>query len=178
MRADAYAGPFGIKVKSEPVRTTVCHCTFCQHVTGSAFVADALFTKDAVSIQGTFSTYDHRSDESGYLITLQFCPRCGTTFGMTFERFPDVQGIMIGTLDDPNWPRIDKHQFTRSAFRWMQFPPAVPRFECHPNPARKPNHSGSLPTAGGLHPEASCPSGKGWSGYHPKDRTTSSSRTP
>jgi hypothetical protein len=108
-------------------------------VTGSAFVADALFAKEAVSIQGTFSTYDHQSDESGYLITIQFCPRCGTTFGMTFERFPDVQGIMIGTLDDPNWPQIEKHQFTRSAFRWMLFPPSVALFEGHPTPARKPN---------------------------------------
>ena len=127
------------QVEGEPVRTTLCHCTFCQHVTGSAFVADALFPKEAVSIEGTFSTYDHESDQSGYLITIQFCPRCGTTFGMTFERFPDVQGIMIGTLDDPNWPGIDKHQFTRSAFRWMQFPPEVPLFEDHPNPARKPD---------------------------------------
>jgi hypothetical protein len=124
-------------IRGEPLRGTVCHCTFCQRLTGSAFVAEAIIPKENVTIHGTFQTYEHQSDESGYLVTTQFCPTCGVTFGMTFERFPDVQAIMFGTLDDPNWPKVQKHIFTRSALRWMQYPPGVETFEAHSMPARK-----------------------------------------
>src|SRR4051812_10223139 len=93
-------GSIRYQVKGEPVRTTVCHCTFCQHVTGSAFVADALFTKEAVSIQGTFSTYNHESDESGYLITLQFCPHCGSAPALPRQRRSTPGKQLGGTASD------------------------------------------------------------------------------
>jgi hypothetical protein len=39
-------------------------------------------------------TYDHRSDSSHKRVTLHFCGRCATTLCLSFERFPEVVGVM------------------------------------------------------------------------------------
>jgi hypothetical protein len=46
---------------------------------------------------------------------LNFCPTCGTTVAITFERWPEVCAISRGTFDDPNWVHVDAHIWARSA---------------------------------------------------------------
>ncbi len=54
------------KTTGDPVRTTVCHCTFCQRHTGSAYLVAPIFKRDAVEFSGIATqAYDHRSDGSG-----------------------------------------------------------------------------------------------------------------
>jgi hypothetical protein len=36
---------------------------------------------------------------------------------------------MVGTLDDPNWVKLDRHIWTRSAQHWMVYPENMNRFE-------------------------------------------------
>jgi hypothetical protein len=116
----------------EPRSPVVCHCTFCQRLTGSAFLIETVFLKEKVAFQGRpFKVYEHRSDDHGRMLYVQFCPECGTSFGMTFERFPLVQAIFAGTYDDPNWFKIERHIFIRSSVHWMVFPPEVNCFERH-----------------------------------------------
>ena len=89
-------------VEGAPLRTFACHCTFCQRVTGSSFLAESLFPTAAVRFNdGERRQYAHRSDGSGQQVFVHFCPTCGTTVGLTFERWPEIQGITRGCLDDP-----------------------------------------------------------------------------
>ena len=81
-------GALRYRASGPPMRTTVCHCAFCQRVTGSAFGLWATYSKQEVAISGQFSTYEHRSDESGRWIKMEFCPRCGTIMVATFELSP------------------------------------------------------------------------------------------
>jgi hypothetical protein len=37
--------------------------------------------------------------------------------------------IMVGTFDDPNWVKLDRHIWTRSAQQWMVYPQNMNRFE-------------------------------------------------
>src|SRR5215471_6850840 len=120
----------------DPLRTTVCHCTFCQKLTGSAFLVEPIFKRDAVAFSGgAIRTYDHRSDSSGKRVTVSFCGRCATTLCLSFERFPDFLGVCAGTFDDPNWfergPATCRHIFTRSAQRGVVLPAGVPTFLEH-----------------------------------------------
>src|SRR5215831_18948106 len=41
-------GEVRYKALSEPVRVTICHCTFCQRITGSAFLVEPVFRKEDV----------------------------------------------------------------------------------------------------------------------------------
>jgi hypothetical protein len=115
-----------------PERTTICHCTFCQRLTGSAFLVEPVFSTSQVQIErGSAATYDHRSAAHGRTLHVHFCPKCGTHLSLLFERFPGFQGICGGTYDDPHWFKPDRHIFTETAAPWMVFAPGAPCFAQH-----------------------------------------------
>ena len=110
-------------VRGEPVRTSVCHCAYCQHRTGTAFAVLPVFRAEAVALlRGETASYRHRSDESGRWLDTEFCPRCGTTVAIRVERSPGVVVIAGGTFDDPRWFRVDRHIWTRSKLPWVALP--------------------------------------------------------
>jgi hypothetical protein len=122
--------------EGEPERVTVCHCTWCQRRTGSAFGIEAVFRDENVTVTGeTLRTYRHLSDESGRWLDQQFCARCGTNIGFTLEAVPGIRTIAAGTFDDPGWLRADRqpfrHVFVRSARDWSEIPEDVEQYEEH-----------------------------------------------
>jgi hypothetical protein len=129
-------GAIRYRVFGEPVRVTVCHCTFCQKLTGSAFLVEPIFRKNDVTLSGiTPRRYDHRSDTSHKRVTANFCGHCGTTVYLDLERFPEVLGFCGGTFDDPNWfdrgPGKCRHIFTRSAQEGVFLPANIDTFSEH-----------------------------------------------
>jgi hypothetical protein len=123
-------GAVRYRVKGEPVRTNVCHCTFCQRRTGSAFGIGIFFKEEDIEFeQGELKTYEHHSDESHRWLRLGFCPNCGTTVTWTVEILPGARSIAGGTFDDRDWYKIERHIWTRSAHPWVVIPPGVKVFE-------------------------------------------------
>ena len=121
-------GDLRYRVRGAPERTTVCHCTFCQRVSGSAFaIWSAFLERNFEMSSGSPAVYEHRSDESGRWIRLEFCPRCGTKVASTFERDLGKRAVSAGTFDDPRWLRVDRHVWTRSALSWVLVPEGVER---------------------------------------------------
>ncbi len=122
-------GAVRYRVTGAPVRTGVCHCTFCQRRTGSAFGIVVYFRQDDVEItRGVLKSYAHRSDESDRWLRMEFCPECGTTVTWTLELLPGGRGIAGGTFDDPGWLKIERHSWTRSAHPWVKIPAGVESF--------------------------------------------------
>lgn len=109
-------GSVRFEARGEPLRTLVCHCKFCQRVTGSSSYAEAMYPMDAVSLSGIApSSYAHRSEGSAKQVHVHFCPRCGSTVSLTFERWPEFCGISRGAFDDPNSVSVSSHIWTESA---------------------------------------------------------------
>lgn len=109
-------GDVRFAIDSNPIRTFACHCSFCQKVTGSSFYVESIFDKKSVTFNdGAYKSYEHVSDTSGKKVYVHFCPNCGTTIGLSFERWPDVQGISRSCLDDPNLVDINSHIWIKSA---------------------------------------------------------------
>jgi hypothetical protein len=109
--------------------TMACHCTFCQKRLGSAFATFAYFDeKDIEFTKGELKDYEHRSDESGRWIRLQFCPGCGTTITHTAEARPGLRTLAAGTFDDLGWITIQRHIWVRSKRPWVSIPPDVAVF--------------------------------------------------
>jgi hypothetical protein len=118
------------KANAPPLRTFACHCTFCQKLTGSSYYAESLFARDAVEFnEGELKQFEHTSDVSGKKVYVHFCPGCGTTIGLTFERWPDVRAISRGCYDDPNAVEITSHIWTRSAQTGVALPSGIDCFE-------------------------------------------------
>jgi hypothetical protein len=133
-------GAVRYRAEGAPVRTSACHCTFCQRRTGGAFGIGVYFREQDVEIVcGGLKTYEHRSDENNRWLRMQFCPNCGTTVCFTVEALPGVCAIAGGTFDDPKWFRIERHSWLRSAHSWMVPPHGVATFqESSLPPPKKP----------------------------------------
>lgn len=123
-------GAHRYRVKGDPMRVSVCHCTFCQRRTGSTCGIGVFFAEENIELRGDEpAIYEHTSDESNLKIRLHFCRRCGTTVSAKLERFPSGRVIFGGKFDDPNWFGIERHIWTRSAQHWMVLPQNVECFE-------------------------------------------------
>jgi hypothetical protein len=133
-----------------PTRTFVCHCKFCQRVTGSSFYAESIFPMEAVRFnEGELRQYEHRSENSKKKVFIHFCPSCGTTLGLTFERWPDVRAISRGCYDNPNAVEITSHIWTESAQTGVVLPAEVDCFaqaraSLDGQPAQASRHSSPL----------------------------------
>lgn len=88
-----------------------------------------MYSDNEVEVDGAMLSYDHRSDESGRWIRLNFCGRCGCTVTSTFEKGPGEIAILAGTLDDASRIKVDRHVWTRSRHDWISLPSGVPVFE-------------------------------------------------
>ncbi len=98
-------------------------------MTGTSFYAESLFPMDAVRFnEGELRQYEHRSDGSRKKVFVHFCPSCGTTMGLTFERWPEVRAISRGCYDDPNAAELTSHIWTRSAQSGVALPADVDCF--------------------------------------------------
>lgn len=124
------------QVHSKPIRTTVCHCKFCQRSTGSAYHVAPVFMKEDFEVTvGELSRYDHKSNGSGKLVHLNFCANCGTKIFLSLERFKGTVGVFGGTFDDPNHfaagSPVSKQIFLASGRIGSIVPPHVESFWQH-----------------------------------------------
>jgi hypothetical protein len=96
---------------------------------GSAFAAVAYFEDHNITfLHGQLCKYEHHSDESGRWLKVEFCPRCGTTVTQTVQIRPGLRAIAVGTLDDPEWPAIQRHIWVQSKRSWVSIPSDVVTF--------------------------------------------------
>ncbi|MGH8732737.1 MAG: GFA family protein [Burkholderiales bacterium] len=123
-------GAVRFRVRGQPARSSACHCTFCQKRTGAAFGLGAYFNDDAVEVlTGSRKTYEHRSDESGRWLRIEFCTNCGGTVTWTVEALPGMRAFAGGSFDDPQSFPVTRHAWLRSAHRWFKPPSGVETFE-------------------------------------------------
>ena len=119
----------------EPLRVTICHCTWCQRRTGTAFGTEVVYNADQVRLTGSPARYRHVSDESGRWLDVEFCPTCGSNLGFTLETAPGLRTLPAGSFDDPSWISADRyktrHVFLRSRREWSELSPLVETYEQH-----------------------------------------------
>ncbi len=129
-------GNIRYQISGEPLRVTVCHCTWCQRRTETAFGIESVFNiAQVIFLGGTPTKYRHISDVSGRWLDVEFCPQCGSNIGLTLELVQDIRSIAAGTLDNPSWINAGKfpfrHVFTRSHRNWSLIPNDVEIYEEH-----------------------------------------------
>jgi hypothetical protein len=129
-------GAIRVTASGEPLRVTICHCTWCQRRTGTAFATVVVYNADQVELTGKPpARYRHHSDESGRWLDTEFCPTCGTGLGFTLEAVPGIYALPAGAFDDPTWIRADsqktRHVYLRSRREWSELSPLVETYEQH-----------------------------------------------
>jgi hypothetical protein len=123
-------GAVRYRVTGAPIRTSVCHCKFCQRRTGSAFGVGVYFKREHFDLlRGDLARYEYRSDETGRWLRVEFCPKCGSTVTWTLEMIPDGRGVAAGSFDDTSWIKPERQSWTRSKQPWVHLQDGIPVFE-------------------------------------------------
>jgi len=118
------------RVSGEPIFVNNCHCTQCQHQTGSTSVVNAFFESERVElVSGTLSENTVTAGSGGPHVICR-CSACGTALWSFYPRLGRLgMGLRVGTLDDSGAFRPDAVIYTAEAMPWVSFPPDIPRFE-------------------------------------------------
>jgi len=82
-------GAVRYRVRGEPTRVGICHCTDCRRDTGSAFMAFAVYPSRVFESVGETRHFRNR----------HFCPSCGSGL-FSYEEGGSETEIKLGTLDE------------------------------------------------------------------------------
>lgn len=122
-------GQLRYRLLDRPMFTHACHCTWCQHETGTAFALNTLIERDRLEVQGEMQC-DQIPSASGKGQELWRCPACK---GVVFSHYGGAGRLMafvrVGTLDAPGRCPPDVNIYTATRLPWVQLDPAVPAFE-------------------------------------------------
>jgi hypothetical protein len=125
-------GALRYRINSAPVAVSLCHCTFCQRQTGSAFSMAMFVPADAFElVQGTLKVWK-RSSDSGRVVETAFCPECGSRITGRTELYKGYVNVRAGTLDDRSWLQPTDSYWTREKQAWLTIPEGLRVHETQP----------------------------------------------
>ncbi len=93
-----HCGAITFEAEVEPDTISLCHCTDCQMLTGTAFRSSIVAPAASFRLlSGTPSTYIKTAD-SGTKRAHSFCPTCGTPVFASALNDPPTYSLRVGTL--------------------------------------------------------------------------------
>jgi hypothetical protein len=133
MRIDGscHCGAIAFEAEADPEKTSICHCTDCQTITGSAFrVNIPVAGSDFKLLRGEPAQYLKTTADSGTPRLQAFCPTCGTQLWASAPGDnPPVYMLRTGTLRQKAQLAPKVQNWFRSARPWITEIAAVPRNE-------------------------------------------------
>jgi hypothetical protein len=135
MRIDGgcHCGNITYEAEADPERTSICHCTDCQILTGSAFRTSVRATDGSFRILTGEPTIYVKTAESGARRAQAFCPRCGSPiYAAPAGEGPKTYNIRLGTVRqrDQLIPKVQI--WCRSAQRWLGGLDGIRKVEAQP----------------------------------------------
>ena len=78
VHGSCHCGSVRYEAEIDPARVTICHCTDCQALTGSAYRVSVPVSKDDFVLQAGTPTIYVKTAESGARRAQAFCGNCGS----------------------------------------------------------------------------------------------------
>ncbi len=122
-----HCGNITFVAEIDPERVTICHCTDCQRLTGSAFRVIVRAPRDKFELRGGKPKVYIKTAESGSKRAQGFCPECGTPIYSTAAEDPQFFSVRIGTVRQRAELRPKTQQWCRSALGWAMDLRALPQ---------------------------------------------------
>jgi hypothetical protein len=127
-----HCGNITFEAEADPDRVTICHCTDCQNLTGSAFrVSVYVPAEHFVLTGGPLKSYI-RAPENKPKRRLAFCGDCGTPIYGCQADNPQFYGLRLGTITQREALPPKRQNWRRSALSWVDEVGALPMNETNP----------------------------------------------
>jgi len=125
-----HCGNITFEADVDPATVTICHCTDCQNLTGSAFRANVQTPAESfVLLGGQPKIYIKTTAESGTRRAHAFCPDCGTPIYAAAVNRPPTYSLRIGTLRQRAELGPRRQVWCRSALPWSMDLGAIAQFD-------------------------------------------------
>ena len=121
VHGSCHCGAIAFEAIVDTARVTICHCTDCQNLTGSAYrVTVAADAKDFQLVSGKPQVYFKYGD-SGNKRAHSFCGKCGShLYAHAAVDNPKSYGLRVGSLRERGALVPRKRIWCRSALGWSQ----------------------------------------------------------
>jgi hypothetical protein len=120
-----HCGRITFAAEVDPAAVTICHCTDCQRLTGSAFRANVVAPAAHFVLRGdTLKSYV-KTAESGNQRRHAFCGECGTPVYACAIENPQSYSLRIGTITQRAAFSPRRQIWRRSALDWVDALAAV-----------------------------------------------------
>jgi hypothetical protein len=127
-----HCGAIRYEAEIDPLAVTVCHCTDCQTLSGSAFRTAVPAAKENFRLlRGQLKAYT-KTAESGNPRLQTFCSECGTPIYSAGPGHTGIFYIRVGTARQRSELRPQLQIWSRSAQGWVTELAAVKRLEKQP----------------------------------------------
>jgi hypothetical protein len=128
MRGGCGCGAVAFEISEPLLAAAFCHCTICQHRTGTALQASALAAYDSVTVtSGAEHIRSWTPNDSNHK---QFCEQCGSALFAVNQDDPKIVMVRLGAIEGDPGIRPGAHQFVAYAAPWETLPDdGLPRFD-------------------------------------------------
>lgn len=119
VHGSCHCGAISYEATVDAERVTICHCTACQSLTGSAYrVSVRARAEDFRLISGSPTVYLKVGD-SGKKRAQGFCGNCGSPiYSHAAEEHPKTYGLRVGCIRERQALVPRKRIWCRSALEW------------------------------------------------------------
>jgi hypothetical protein len=124
-----HCGGISFEAEADPGAVTVCHCTDCQRLTGSAFRANVRVPAASFVLRGGPPKSYIKTADSGNKRRHAFCGDCGTPVYACAVENPDSYSLRLGTITQRAAFAPRRQIWRRSALPWVDGIAAVPASE-------------------------------------------------
>ncbi|MBB4573142.1 GFA family protein [Rhizobium sp. MC63] len=123
-----HCGAVRYQAEIDAERVSICHCTDCQRLTGSAYRVTAPVRSERFTLKSGEPREYSKYGESGGLSRQFFCANCGSPLYRTDEKGSAI-GIRLGSIDQRRELAPKKQIWCRSALPWVDNIGPLPRFD-------------------------------------------------
>lgn len=113
-----HCGKITYEAEIDPAAASICHCTDCQILSGTAFRFNVFAKRADFHLKGEPKIYI-KTAESGNKRAQAFCPDCGTQIYASTAENREVFGIRLGTCDQRAQIKPSRQIWSRSALPWL-----------------------------------------------------------
>ena len=124
-------GAIRIEADADPENTNMCHCTYCQTATGTAFRVSVRVQRAMLKVTGKPSIYVKTTADSGNPRVQAFCASCGSPLYSTTvgDGVQPLYMLRVGILRQRDQFVPKRQIWWRSAQPWVTKIAEVPKHE-------------------------------------------------
>ena len=121
-----HCGYLTYEAEADPERTSICHCTDCQQLSGTAFRTSIPAAEGSFRMLSGEPAIYVKTGDSGGKRAQAFCPRCGSPIYATAAgEGPKIYNIRVGTTRQRNQLVPKRQIWCRSQQQWLGAIPAM-----------------------------------------------------